>query len=138
MNSAKRPILFAFITLFFVILSLNCSAQNSTAAPSPAARPAFRMPNTIVSPEILPDNKVTFRIMAPKASEISLNGDWMSGFGTVQPLIKSDTGLWMITVGPLKPEIYGYSFIIDGVSTIDPNNIQIRRDGKNYQSFLCR
>ena len=32
----------------------------------------------IISPEVLPDHRVTFRIQAPKASEITLRGDWIN------------------------------------------------------------
>src|SRR5882724_7391944 len=33
--------------------------------------------DTLVSPEVLPDRRVTFRVRAPNASEVSLFGDWM-------------------------------------------------------------
>ncbi len=51
-------------------------------------------------------------------------------------LVKNDTGMFTLTVGPLEPELYGYTFTIDGVRSIDPNNVQVRRDGVNYQSFF--
>ena len=35
--------------------------------------------DTLVSPEVGPDKTVTFRIYAPKASEVTLRGDWMTG-----------------------------------------------------------
>ncbi len=31
------------------------------------------------SPEILPDNRVTFRFSAPAATTVGLNGDWATG-----------------------------------------------------------
>jgi enterochelin esterase-like enzyme len=103
---------------------------------APAARPAFRMPVRIISPEILPDNKVTFRVYSKDASEVTVSGEWQTGFGASETLVKNDTGMFELTVGPLKPELYGYTFTIDGVSTIDPNNVQVRRDGSRYQSFF--
>jgi len=30
--------------------------------------------------------------------------------------------VWSITVGPLTPDVYGYSFILDGVTISDPSN----------------
>jgi enterochelin esterase family protein len=37
--------------------------------------------------------------------------------------MKSDTsGIWSITVGPVKPDIYPYFFIVDSVQLSDPNN----------------
>ncbi len=84
--------------------------------------------NPIVSPEVAADKKVTFRILAPKADEVKLSGNWMPN---MQPeaMVKGDTGLWTITVGPLAPELYNYSFIVDGVTTLDPSNLHIKRDG---------
>src|SRR5512146_532504 len=62
---------------------------------------------TIVSPEVLPDHRVTFRIQAPKASEITLRGDWMEGAAS-EKLAKDDKGIWSVTVGPLVPDFYSY------------------------------
>ena len=84
--------------------------------------------NPIVSPEISADRQVTFRILAPKADEVRLTGTWMA-FGQTELMMRGDTGLWTITLGPLEPELYGYSFLVDGVNTLDPVNKNIWRDG---------
>jgi enterochelin esterase-like enzyme len=31
--------------------------------------------------------------------------------------------LWTLTLGPAKPDIYPYQFVVDGISVMDPNNI---------------
>jgi enterochelin esterase-like enzyme len=79
----------------------------------------------LVSPEVLPDKKVTFRIFAPKASDVTVRGDWMTG----QPakLEKDDKGVWSTTVGPLAPDYYSYAFTVDGVRTLDPKNATIKQ-----------
>ena len=129
------PIIAAFVTIF--LASFSVTGQQPTAAPAaPAARPQFRMPPRIVSPEILPDNKVTFRIYAKDATKITVSGEWQTGPNSSEALVRNDTGMYMLTVGPLKPELYGYTFNVDGVSTIDPNNVQLRRDGTRYASFF--
>src|SRR5689334_2493726 len=71
------------------------------------------------SPEVSADHHVTFRILAPKASEITLTGDWL---GTAPPpkLTKDDRGVWSVTLGPFEPSIYIYSFNVDGVAIPDP------------------
>ena len=56
----------------------------------------------VVSPEVHPDHTVTFRLAAPKATEVGLTGDWFTGS---QALSKDDAGVWSITVGPLEPSI---------------------------------
>ena len=81
------------------------------AGPDPVSR--------VASPEIGPDRRVTFRLLAPKASEVTVSGEFMSGS---VPLAKDAAGLWSVTVGPVDPEIYYYNFAIDGVRTLDPAN----------------
>ena len=73
----------------------------------------------IVSPEVQSDGHVTFRFTAPNALKVELE---LEGEETPRPMQKGDHGIWSLTVGPLQPDIYGYSFIADGVSLIDPSN----------------
>ncbi len=97
---------------------------------SPAeAQPQRRQPtpnDTLKSPEIQSDRKVTFRIYAPKASEVTVRGDFMQ---TAEPvkLTKDDKGVWSATVGPLTPDYYSYTFSVDGVKTLDPKNGEIKQ-----------
>lgn len=88
----------------------------------------------VVSPEILPDKKVTFRLLAPKAGTVVLNGNWEQG--TNIPMTKDDQGLWSVTVGPLGEQLWGYSFNVDGVKVMDPGNGEYQRDGQRYDNLL--
>jgi enterochelin esterase-like enzyme len=92
--------------------------------------------SNVVSPEVLRNNRVTFRIYAPEAENVSIIGEWMPGYGTLEPMVRNDTGLWTITVGPLDPEYYGYTFNVDGVTVLDPSNGHIKRDGVRNASVL--
>src|SRR5262245_255843 len=72
------------------LLALAAATLSDTAAQPPRRQPT---PNdTLVSPEVQPDHKVTFRLYAPKASEVTLRGDWMES-GPVK-LEKDDKGVW--------------------------------------------
>ncbi len=126
----------AFVTFVTILMTTFCGYGQDRPAAAPAARPAFRMTARIISPEILPDNKVTFRIYSKDAVKVTVTGEWQTGSGASEALVRNDTGLFSITIGPLKPELYGYTFTVDGVRTIDPGNVQMRRDGFNYQSFF--
>ncbi|NSW93588.1 MAG: esterase [Bacteroidales bacterium] len=121
--------------IFFTFFNLTAQEPARPAA-APAPRQAFRAPARIVSPEILPDNRVTFRVYSKDAQKVTVSGEWQAGFNATEQLVRNDTGLFSLTAGPLKPELYGYTFSIDGVNTIDPNNVQVRRDGARYQSFF--
>ena len=101
-------------------MALTCSTF--TAAQAPPARPGGP---AVVSPEVAEDRKVTFRIQAPKASEVTVRGDWMTG--PAEKLAKDDNGLWSVTVGPLAPDFYSYAFSIDGVKTLDPRNASVKQ-----------
>jgi len=86
------------------------------------------------SPEILPDRRVTFNLIAPNATEVLLNGDWPGGMR--QPMNKDEKGVWTITVGPLTPELWGYTFSVNGVRTLDPRNGNTKRDGARIDNIL--
>jgi enterochelin esterase-like enzyme len=74
----------------------------------------------VISPQILPDKKVTFRYLAPLAKDVRLSG---GQFAAANLQMKKDSiGIWSVTVGPVRPDIYPYNFIVDGVSVMDPSN----------------
>jgi hypothetical protein len=77
----------AALLISFVLASLGERVENAQAPPRQPT------PNdTLVSPEIATDRRVTFRIYAPKASAVTLRGDWMEGAGTTA-LTKDDVGV---------------------------------------------
>jgi hypothetical protein len=131
-----RP-LAAAIATFLLILAGVLAAQQPPAAPAPAPGQAPRgmgAPQGPPSPEVLSDNRVTFRLPAPKAAEVLLNGDWPGG--TRQAMTKDESGTWSITVGPLTPEFWGYSYSVDGVTVLDPRNGNTKRDGTRIANIL--
>jgi len=117
------------------LLFLASGVSFWAAAQVPRREPT---PNdTLKSPEVLPDHRVTFRIYAPKASEVSVNGDWIAqGRGAGGKLEKDDKGVWSITVGPLVPDFYSYTLTVDGVRTIDPKNAMIKQGIASVDSMF--
>jgi enterochelin esterase family protein len=80
----------------------------------------------VISPEVRDDHTVTFRLKAPDARAVSLTGAPMllaigKGANPI-PFEKGSDGVWTLTVGPLKPNMYIYKFVVDGVTVPDPNN----------------
>ena len=85
----------------------------------------------VVSPQINKDNTVTFRLMAPNAQSVKLQGDWMPSEGwtpKLQDLQKDENGLWSFTTQVLPSDLYSYTFIVDGLKVLDPNNVYQVRD----------
>lgn len=75
----------------------------------------------LLSPEVKPDRTATFRIRAPKATEVSLYGDWMP-VGKPQSMAKAADGVWSITTDPLEATGHLYWFNVDGQAIADPVN----------------
>ena len=112
------------------VLALLLLATARAEAQVPIRQPT---PNdTLKSTEVDAERKVTFRIYAPKASEVSLSGD----FGQGGKMSKDDKGVWSITVGPLDADYYSYSFNVDGVRTIDPKNPMIKQGLNSLDSMF--
>ena len=91
--------------------------------------------DTLVSPEVQPDRRVTFRVRAPNANRVALFGAWMA-VGSEEPMTKGADGIWSITVGPLAPNGYLYTFNIDGVTGADPINPDVKLRQRTSASLL--
>jgi enterochelin esterase family protein len=76
-------------------------------------------PAPVVSPEVLSDNRVTFRFRAPNVKEVALS---LEGAPKDLGMQKDEQGVWSVTTEPLTPDFYGYAFVADGVHLIDPSN----------------
>ena len=95
-----------------------------------------RQPDGILSPEILDDNSVIFRIQAEDAGSVKLTGTFPVGFERIIPLQKKDSTLYEVKVGPLPSDMYEYEFIVDGVPVLDPRNREVTHDGAWTQNRL--
>ena len=105
----------------------------------------------VVSPELNPDKTVTFRLVAPKARQVEVTGDFlpaqkvtMTRNGVeytaevpgVAELVEKN-GVWeFTTAGPLEPELYYYHFVVDGLRINDPSNVYMIRDVSNVMSIF--
>ncbi len=113
------------VVIILLVVALNAHAQEFAN---------FRRGPRIVSPEIV-GNSVTFRLNAPDASSVSVSGSWKSAERSVTMV--NDTGVWSATISGLSPDLYNYTFSVDGVGMIDPANSQhIIRDGSRYMSIF--
>jgi enterochelin esterase family protein len=100
-----------FTIFALVLIALSGAAFRAQAQSSQAIQP-------VVSPDVQTDNRVTFRLRAPSASEVLLEREGAQRI----PMRKDQQGVWSVVVGPLEPDFYGYSFLVDGVTMFDPSN----------------
>lgn len=97
-----------------LVLPVAALLMAAGAAPLAAQAP----PAPIQSPEVHADRRVTFRFRAPSAKEVFVAREGAERLA----LQKDDQGVWSVTTDALPPDLYGYSFVADGVTLIDPSN----------------
>ena len=103
----------------------------------------------VQSPVINPDGTVTFNLFAPKAIKVEVTGDFLPtrtvevpGRGAVDApgvaaLTEGPDGVWTYTTGKLAPELYSYTFNIDGMTGVkDPANIYVNRDIVSFTNIF--
>ncbi len=77
---------------------------------------------SLQSPEVHTDGRVTLRLRAEKANEVLVSiGE------TKVPMTKNEKGIWEGTSEPLPPQIYDYAFKVDGTTMIDPSNRFVKK-----------
>lgn len=118
------------LSIFFVLLSVGINVF---------AQQALWGGTNIISPEVNSDKTVTFRIQAHNVDSVQITGDFLpqakmkTPFGEFDvpgkvDFVKGNNGIWSFTSEPLASDFYSYNLIIDGVRTIDPNNVYVIRD----------
>jgi enterochelin esterase-like enzyme len=93
-----------------------------------AQRPPF-----IISPEVRPDFRVTFRFLDPNAKEVSVS---LEGRRAPLAMEKDSEGVWSVTTDPLAPDYYGYEFVADGVDLVDPSNPLLKPNLLNVENMV--
>jgi enterochelin esterase-like enzyme len=86
----------------------------------------------VASPQVNPGNTVTFRYLAPSAKEVKLSVQFEK---TPVAMTRDTAGIWAVTVGPVKPDMYPYHFVVDGIQVADPRNTAIFPN-EGFQSSL--
>ena len=99
-----------FARIIFALVALGISGMANGQPP--------RGPMAF-SPQINADKTVTFRYYSPTATDVKISAQFLKG---TSALTKDASGMWSVTLGPVKPDIYPYNFIVDGISVMDPAN----------------
>jgi enterochelin esterase family protein len=118
-----------------VALALFAFAVLSTAfAQMPPRTPT---PNdTLKSIQVLADGKIKFSLYAPKASEVTVSGDFPTGFPPAK-LQKDGIGVWSYTTTIAgKPNVYTYDFNVDGLKVFDPKNAQYKESNSGFSNVF--
>lgn len=122
--------------MLLALLSFN-RGRAQTPAP-PAYNPTNPQPNIAEEPPsvvVEADHRVTFRIHAPYANTVTLNGDFLLGAPAVK-LAKLSDGTWIYTSDPLQPDSYTYNFSVDGVVVLDTRSQNFKDTPNSLFNFF--
>jgi len=111
------------VSVILLAGSIVRAQTSATQKPQPQAAAPQTPPALVTSPEVLADHRVTFRLRASNAKEVSVQID-----GASKPLVllKNEEGVWSGTTESLAPDYYGYVFLVDGTAVLDPSNNTIK------------
>lgn len=100
----------------FMLSQLLFKPVNSSLFPkySVLGVPAATNVRSAKYPQILPDNRVIFRIKAPDAQKVQID------LGKKYDMVKDKDGFWEVTTEVISEGIHYYSLLIDGVALADP------------------
>ena len=99
-------------------------SRTTTPALTSETKPASTLGDTFT--QLLPDGRVTFRLLAPKANAVEVvigtKNDVHAPETTGTAMTQDANGLWTVTLGPFEPNLYQYQFSLDGLKIADPGN----------------
>ena len=114
-----------FATLLCALLASLVSAQSEGARPP-----------SVVSPEVAEANdRVSFRLLAPKAQAVRLIASDIPGVGRGVDMAKGSDGVWEHELD-VRPGYYRYAFDVDGVFALDPRNPATSESSGNSWSLV--
>ncbi|MBN2318868.1 MAG: esterase [Acidobacteria bacterium] len=126
-----------FQKTFVVLLAAVIISALSSGIFAQEKKPRFPQRPTVNSPEVLQDGRVVFRILAPDAGSVGLQGSDIPGLMQAAPkFTKNEEGVWETTVGPVPPGAYRYVFTVNGASVVDPRNTSISESNNNVWSMV--
>jgi 1,4-alpha-glucan branching enzyme len=89
MSTSDKSSRLAMLGVLSLLIASGISGQAQQRAVTPN--------DTLKSPEVLPDGRVVFRVYAPKASAVTLTGDWIERGSPALSLTKDEKGVWSCT-----------------------------------------
>ena len=124
------------------------TAAVAFAQPAPAGRGRGPQVPPVVSPEVLADHRIVFRILAPQAETVRLRGTDIPALaaapgaarGTPPPagpeFKKGEDGVWEASLDTVAPGAYRYHFLVNGVPVNDPRNPSLSESNNNSWSLV--
>jgi enterochelin esterase-like enzyme len=138
---AQRPALHTLLRTTLLVLTAGLlsfsgvSAQqaraNSPADEATAPTPLVPAPPSY--PTVQADGTTTFHLKMPNAQKVELA---LEGRHDPIPMTREADMTWTVSVPAIAPEIYSYSFHVDGASVLDPHNTTIKTSFFSNQNLF--
>ena len=116
-----------YFTLAKEIISLERKVEEATSRPSVAFLPISTKMKELVTQEIKEFYPTLFSLDSPGAKSVYVTGSFNDWSLDDTCLLKESDGRWVTEI-PLKPGVYKYQFIVDGVWKEDPKNPRKERN----------
>jgi enterochelin esterase family protein len=97
------------------------------ASAQPQRRP------TVSSPDVQADHSIIFRYYSKTAQRVYVTGEFLKA---PVKMNEDTSGVWSVTVPPVTPDIYPYSFWVDSVQIADPNNTYLFANERFKRSIV--
>lgn len=115
----------AALALGYTVPAFAQEKEPTPSASTPEVTPTHTLADRFT--RVLADRRVTFRLLAPKASDVKVLIGVASGIyepqgTTTTEMTKDANGFWTVTLGPFEPNLYEYQFDIEGIKIADPGN----------------
>lgn len=123
------------LTCFLALLLATFCTSSLPAQPTNTTRGRGPQGPQVISPEVMPDRHIVFRIVAPKAETVRVSSGDM-GLGPGGEMTKGTNGVWEAKVGPIDSGAYRYNFNVDGLAVIDPRNPATSEANANTWSLV--
>ena len=162
--------MYGYRVVLTIALVLSCLPSARGQAQPPPQAPVTQAPAApaqgrgggpaVVSPHLESDGRVTFRVLAPNATTVTVGGDINGGLvpdpnaaapqaaapeaqagrGGGPPAVtmaKGENGVWSGTTSrPVRPGAWRYTFTIDGITVVDSRNVSVTTSQTQVQSLL--
>ena len=127
------------LVIGFTLPTFAQQKESTPTANAPVATPTPTLGEH--DTQVLPDGRVTFRLLAPKVNDVKIIIGLKSGVyepqgTTVTDMTKQADGFWTTTLGPFEPNLYEYQFEVDGVTLADPGNDMPKPERHVHTSLL--
>ena len=152
MPSSMRTTL--ILSTCLAVARLVCAQAPGPVSPAPGTQPSAvhvgPRAAPLVSPQVASDGRVTFRILAPQATTVTVGGDIKQGLQRETPapgttaantvgiaMTKGPDGIWTGTSAlPMKPGAWRYHFVVDGMNVVDSRNVNTSPYQSQMESLL--